>query len=54
MHASKIQMIFTSPVEGSYCTGLMKMQKKNKAELSNAMNTKFRVDRFFMLRKLAS
>ena len=44
---SKLRVIFTTIEEGAYCTGTMKMIKKNVTELTNARDKKFTVGSLF-------
>ena len=44
---SKLRVVFTAREEGSYCTGLMKMVKKNVSGLIAARDNKFKVGSIF-------
>ena len=50
---SKLRVIFTTRDEGSYCTGLMKMVKKNASELTTARDKKFKVGSLFRAQKVS-
>ena len=49
---SKLRVIFTTIEEGAYCTGIMKINKKNVAELMNARDKKFTVGSLFRASKV--
>ena len=50
---NKLKVIFTAPEEGSYCMGLMKMNKKNIEELETARDNKFKKGALFRATKVA-
>ena len=50
---SKLRVIFTALEEGSYCIGLMKMVKKNAAEMTAARENKFKVGSIFRASNVA-
>ena len=49
---SKLRVIFTTREEGSYCTGMMKMVKRNVSELTTAKDKKFKVGSVFRTQKV--
>ena len=49
---SKLRVIFTTREEGSYCTGMMKMVKRNVSELTTARDKKFKVGSLFRAQKV--